>query len=552
MWLHPGHRQCRMFSKKLAIALVTLAIASLLQGGVAWWAIDAAANNVQRGRVASDVLAGFLELSATKQRLRTWLSQALLDAGADPQQRDRLQADMASTLTGLEALEMTATQLDGDRASSNPEHLQRRGALVILRRSLEELSLAMHTARALPTGTNAGAAWTELTRVFNLSQGQDLRSLLADSIARERAAVARDRAAADRSLGLVRGFALGATVTIALAAALLALYFARALRRPLDELSAGAEALQRGDLQHRIPDNRHDEFARFATRVNAMTDELAQHRLREAAARQRLEDLVQVRTAELQQALLTLQQFNARRRQLFADVSHELRTPTTAIRGEAEIALRGRDKPVDDYKAALLRIVDASTHLGVVIDDLLTMARSDIDALALSRTPLNVTEPLRDAIEQAQALGRDRSVRIESHLGDTNSVPLLADPQRLRQLFTLLLDNAVRYSHRDGLVQVRARNVMDPEDGLLWELCIVDQGIGIDADDLPRLFERNFRGTRARLHRADGSGLGLAIAARLARAHGGHIEVDSQSGPGTAFKLRLPILIDTPGAAAIS
>ena len=446
-----------MFRKRLATALGALAVASLLQGGVAWWAIDVAANNVQRGRAASDLLAGFLELSATKQRLRTWLSQALLDAGADPRQRDGLQADMAATISSLQSLAASAAQLDGNRASGGAEHRQRQDALLVLRRSLEELRTEMAAVHALPPGANAVAAWTELTRVFNMSQGQDLRSLLADSIAREQAAVARDRAAADRSLRLVRGFALGATVTIALAATLLALYFARALRQPLDELSAGAEALQRGDLQHRIPDDRRDEFARFAARVNAMTGELAQHRQREAEARQRLEELVQVRTAELQQALHTLQQVDARRRQLFADISHELRTPTTAIRGEAEIALRGREKPVDEYKASLLRIVDAATHLGIVIDDLLMMARSDIDALALSRAPLDVGEPLRDAIEQAQALGRERGVRVETPRGDTSSVQVLADAQRLRQLFTLLLDNAVRYSHAEGLVQVQAR-----------------------------------------------------------------------------------------------
>lgn len=534
-----------MFRKRLAIALGALAVASLLQGGVAWWAIDVAANNVQRGRVASDLLAGFLELSATKQRLRTWLSQALLDAGADPRQRDALQADMSATISGLQSLAASAAKLDGNRASGDAEHRQRQDALVVLRSSLEELRTEMATARALPPGADAAAAWTELTRVFNMSQGQDLRSLVAQSIARERAAVARDRAAADRSLRLVRGFALGATVTIALAATLLAAYFARALRQPLDELKAGAEALQRGDLQHRIPDHRRDEFARFAARVNAMTGELAQHRQREAEARQRLEELVQVRTVELQQALHTLQQVDARRRQLFADISHELRTPTTAIRGEAEIALRGREKPVDEYKASLLRIVDAAKHLGIVIDDLLLMARSDIDALALSRAPLDVAEPLRDAIEQAQALGRERSVRVEAPRGATSGVQVLADAQRLRQLFTLLLDNAVRYSHAKGLVQVQARQLVDPEAGLLWELRISDQGIGIDADDLPRLFERNFRSARARLHRADGSGLGLPIAATLARAHGGRIGVESPAGRGTAVTLRLPVLTDT-------
>ncbi len=209
----------------------------------------------------------------------------------------------------------------------------------------------------------------------------------------------------------------------------------------------------------------------------------------------------------------------------------------------------GREKPVDEYKASLLRIVDAATHLGVVIDDLLMMARSDIDALAFSRVPLNASEPLRDAIEQAQALGRERGVRVESPLGDTSGVPVLADAQRLRQLFTLLLDNAVRYSHPEGLVQVRTRQVADQEAGLLWELSIADQGIGIDADELPRLFERNFRGTRARLHRGDGSGLGLPIAATLARAHGDRIDVNSQPGRGTAITLRLPILIEARDAA---
>jgi two-component system OmpR family sensor kinase len=336
----------------------------------------------------------------------------------------------------------------------------------------------------------------------------------------------------------VRTLALGAATSLALAAALLALYFARALRQPLEELSSGAEALQRGDLQHRIPDHRRDEFSRFAQRVNAMASEIAHHREREVQARQRLEDLVQARTAELEEALHTLQQLEARRRQLFADVSHELRTPTTAIRGEAEIALRGRDKPADYYQAALQRIVAGSQQLGGVIDDLLTMARSDIDALALHRVPLDLAQPLQEAVEQAQALGREHRVRVDYAVPE-EAPPwrLLGDAQRLRQLFTLLLHNAVRYSHPGGGVQVQAGQI----DGG-WQLRVVDQGIGITAEELPRVFERNFRSERARLHRADGSGLGLPIAATLARAHGGQITMDSAPGRGTTVTLCLPLL----------
>ncbi|EJL77889.1 signal transduction histidine kinase [Polaromonas sp. CF318] len=532
-----------MFRKRLTVALGILALAALLQGGVSWWVLQEAGEKVYRGRVASDMLGGFLDLYGTKQRLRAWLSQALLGAPVDPQLRETLQNDMAAALSRLDAMALLAAELDGDRDALQAEHRQRKEDLRVLHQSLDELRAAMATVQLAAPNANPVAVWSEITRVFDVSQGRDLRSLLSRNIDREKLAVARDRAAADSSLALVRGLALGAATALALAAMLLALYFTRALRQPLEELSTGAEALQRGDLQHRIPTHRHDEFSRFAQRVNAMASEIAQHRERETQARQRLEDLVQARTAELEEALHTLQQLEARRRQLFADVSHELRTPTTAIRGEADIALRGQDKPAAYYQGAMQRIVGAAQQLGGVIDDLLTMARSDIDALTLHRTPLDVAEPLQEAVEQAQALGREHRVQVQYALPeDAPGWRLLGDAQRLRQLFTLLLHNAVCYSHPGGTVQVRARRVEEAGDVPHWELRATDHGIGITADELGRVFERNFRSERARLHRADGSGLGLPIAATLARAHGGKIEIDSAPGHGTTVILRLPLL----------
>ncbi|SDP27686.1 Signal transduction histidine kinase [Rhodoferax sp. OV413] len=534
-----------MFRKRLTVALGTLAFAALLQGGVSLWALQAASDKVYRGRVASDVLAGFLDLYGTKQRLRAWLSQSLLGAPVAPQLREQLQSEMAATLERLDAMALQAAELDGDRGALQAEHRQRQEDLRVLHQSLDELRIAMASVQPQPPNDSSVALWSEITRVFDVSQGRDLRSLLDRNIARERAAVARDRAAADSSLALVRTLALGAATSLALAAALLALYFARALRQPLEELSTGVEALQRGELQHRIPAHRHDEFSRFAQRVNAMAAEISHHRDREVEARHRLEDLVQARTAELQDALQTLQQLEARRRQLFADVSHELRTPTTAIRGEADIALRGQDKPAAYYQGAMQRIVGAAQQLGGVIDDLLTMARSDIDTLALLRTPLDVAEPLQEAVEQARTLGREHRVQVEY----TAPYPppgwrLLGDAQRLRQLFTLLLHNAVRYSHAGGVVQVQAQQVVDASGVAQWEMRAIDQGIGIAAEDLGRVFERNFRSERARLHRADGSGLGLPIAATLARAHGGRIEIDSAPERGTTAILRLPLLTE--------
>lgn len=530
-----------MFRKRLTIALAVLAAAAVLEGLAALWAVSVADRHVQRGRVASDIQLGFMELSADKQRLRTWLTQLQLDAGANRADRDHVEASMRVTLERLRGLTQRAVALD-DGDQTRAEHAQRQDALDVLGRSFAELQRALDAARPLPPGTETRAAWTAMTKAFEVSEGRDLRSLLADSIARERAAVIRERAAADSALQWMRRMWMGAAATLALAALLLAAWFTRALRRPLDELSEGAQALQRGELAHRIPIGGADEFAAVARSVNAMAAELAVHRDREAQARHRLEELVHARTTELQNALEALQQVDARRRQLFADISHELRTPTTAIRGEAEIALRGREKHAEDYKASLQRIVDISRQLALVIDDLLTMARSDIDALSLNRRPLDLSGPLSEALAQAQALGDERRIQVIAEDIPSDGLPVLGDAQRLRQILMLLLDNAVRYSRPGASVRVRVLRTQGEGDGAQCEVRVIDQGIGIAAHELPRVFERNFRGDEARRHRADGSGLGLSIGRALARAHGGEIAIDSAPGRGTTVTLRLPLM----------
>ena len=532
-----------MFRSRLTVALALLAIASVLQGAFALWALGVADHHAQHGRVTADIHLGFVELSATKQRLRTWVSQALLDAGAAPDERLRLQDDLRTNIDRLRELSEQAILLgQGLGDEDRKVQFQRRETLVVLSRGFANLALAINTVQPLNPGANAREAWNALTVLFELSEGRNLRELIAEEIQRAKASVARERAAADRTLRWMRGLWLGTATALALAAMLLAWYFAAALRRPLTELTRGAEALEQGRLDHRIPDGRGDEFSTVARRFNAMAAELSDHRQREADARVRLQDLVEERTSELRNALASLQEADERRRQLFADISHELRTPTTAIRGEAEITLRGGHRPEEDYRTALQRIVATTRQLGLVIEDLLTMARSDIDALALQRVPIDPAPALREAVEQCTPLASVAGVRVDAVLDAAGGVWLLADAQRLRQLLSILLDNAVRYSHAHGCVSVSLRTVADEQGRQHCEVCVTDQGIGISQDELPRIFERNFRGTAARLHRADGTGRGLAIAAALARAHGGSIELESEPGRGTNVRLRLPLL----------
>ncbi|KPF48442.1 hypothetical protein IP87_13950 [beta proteobacterium AAP121] len=534
-----------MFRRRLSLVLSLLAAAVVVEGIGAAAALRVAERQVQRGRVASDIERGFIELSADKQRLRTWVAQLQQGAGADEAVRTQLQAQMRATLARLQQWADQAVALDDDSASRS-EHLRRQDALAVLTRSLAELEAAVAQAQPLLAGADARQAWQALSAVFDLSQGRDLRQLLGDSIQREAAAVQREREAADATLAWMRGLWLAMAGTLAAAALLAAGYFTRALRGPLDHLIEGTEALQQGRLQHRIPLDGRDEFSAVARSINTLAAELQHHRRQETQQRQELEALVQARTAALQEALAALQQADARRRQLLADISHELRTPTTAIRGEAEITLRGPERPADEYRSALRRIVDTSRDLAHVIDDLLAVARQDLDALSLVKQPLDAAGPLAEALAQAAALAAQSQVQLNAAALPAGRWQLLGDAQRLRQLLLVLLDNAVRYSSAGGEVTLAVAETAAPaaagDSTRGLQVDVLDRGIGIAADELPQVFERHFRGTAARRHRADGSGLGLAIARTLALAHGGRLELSPRSGGGTQARVWLPLL----------
>lgn len=531
-----------MFRRRLLLAFVTLAIAAIIQGALAWWTISVADENVQRGRLTNDILLRFVELSNSKQRLRTWVSQALLDAGASSAERDQLLSAMQKSLDELNRLAEQAEQLDPDLSDSiRAEHLERRRVIHLLQTGLEPLQQTLLGVATLPDSANPLLTWHAINQTFDAIEGYDLRMLLEQSIQRERLTLQRERQTADESLSLVRGLALATALSIAAAAALLALYFSKALRKPLQQLIRGTQALQRGHLHHRIPARRRDEFAQIAHSVNLLAAELGQHRQRETDARQQLEALVAARTSELQQALDTLQQVDLRRRQLFADISHELRTPTTAIRGEAEITLRGQDKAVDDYKVALQRIVQTSVQLGLVIEDLLSMARSDIDTLVLERRLIMVEQPLREAIAQIKPSARLKSIHLACHIH--SKTMLMGDQQRLRQVFSLLLDNAVNYSNPYSQIEIYSERLptVNEHQPDYWQVSIHNRGIPIHADELTQVFQRSFRGAAARVHRPDGNGLGLPIASSLIHAHHGQIQLDSSEQHGTIAQVLLPI-----------
>ncbi len=519
------------------MALALLGAIAAIQGMIAMWAVGETERHVWRGRVAADIKIGFMQLISDKQLLRNWVAQRHFRAGNNSEQRDALLERMQQTLARLKVLANRAEELD-DGEAARARQADRREALRVLNTSLSQLARGLANLNPPPVGADTTRAWQLANELFDRTEGADLRRILGESMTREDTALREKRAHTDDALALSRQLWIGSTAALVIMALILAASFAHALRYPLLSLTEGAAAIREGRLSHRIPLDGRDEFSAVARSINSLAEELADHRKRETDVRQALEEQVATRTAELSAALEAQRDMEARRRRLFADISHELRTPTTAIRGEAQVTLRGGDKPIEDYKNSLKRIEDASRQLGLSINDLLTMARSDIDQLSMRRNPIDLTDVLNDAYMNGIAMARAAGVNLV-HEPWPERLAMNGDADRLKQLLLTLIDNAVRYSHCGQSVCMEAR-LLDG-DGSKVAVRIEDQGIGIASEDLGNVFNRNYRAPNAVRHRADGSGLGLSIARTLARGHGGDVSITSQAELGTIAVVTLPL-----------
>ncbi|MET0171651.1 MAG: HAMP domain-containing sensor histidine kinase [Agrobacterium vaccinii] len=523
------------FTIRLVGAFAVLAILIVSQGLLNRHIATVAEQQVIRGRYAGDLLSGLLELSATKQRLRAWSLRALIGADHAPGDGEMLRAHMATTIEQLQRISQKTREMDHLAAGPDADDDARDEALRLISGSVIALRPAVEQIRSHTGADDVRTAWASIETIFDQGAGRDLREVLNDIIAKERSQLVITRANADVALLQLNRVLAGMTFIIAVIGMGLAYAIANAIRRPLQQMSEGAKAYEAGQLEHRIPVTTTDEFGRFATSINRMASELLLRRHEEANQRIILEQQVKERTSALENALSRLRASEGRRRSLLADISHELRTPTTAIRGEAEIALRGQ-KADDDYRASLERIGQAASQMGSLIDDLLMMSRGEDETLALNKEPIDIAGPLEEALLSAAALANQRSVSIVTDIEDAETV-VAGDAFRLRQIIAILLDNAIRYSPQNGQVKIVSHVVENT-----WELVVHDNGIGIEPDALNHVFERNFRGSNARLHRPEGTGLGLSIARHLVSAHDGTITLSSDSGKGTTATLRLPLL----------
>ncbi|SEA35508.1 sensor histidine kinase [Rubrimonas cliftonensis] len=511
------------FAGAIRLAFLTLAMGAGAHALHTWKAIRFAEERVVLGRHAADIVTEFIELRSEKRLLRLVVIDALSVGEVAAPALERIFTGMAARLTRIEALSAAIAATSGVDAPRDAQIARRQEAVDDLRASLERLRRI------------AGRPSPDLSpsEMFDGPAELDLGDKLERHISDELAALALKRAAADRALARQQRVTTAVMLAFVLASGLLALHFARRLRRPVLELTEGIDAMRAGRLDHRIPTGRDDEFGRLAAGANALAEGLQQARGAEAALRAGLEREVAARTADLRRTLEELERADADRRVLLADLSHELRTPLTVVRGEADVARRGAELPAATYRAVLGRIVEATTQMARVTDDLLGIARRHDTALSVTARP---TDPAA-AVHGALRLLGGRADRVVCRL-PAEPARCCVDALRLQQVIQALLDNALSYS--DGPVSIAC----DHEDGD-WILTILDDGAGMTDDERAEARRRGYRSPAARLRRPEGLGLGLAIASELLDRMDGALALRAgPGGRGTAVEIRLSLMED--------
>lgn len=293
-------------------------------------------------------------------------------------------------------------------------------------------------------------------------------------------------------------------------ALLLALLLSRSIISPVSALTRAARRMENGDLSQRVQVRTNGELGELAQAFNAMADGL-----------QRLEQL---------------------RRSMVTDIAHELRTPLSNVRGYLEALRDGVIKPEPELINSLH---EEALSLNRLVDDLQELALADAGQLHLEIQAVAVLPLVEKVLLAVRALAQARQVDLHIEVAP-GLPPVLADPDRIRQVMGNLVDNALAHTPAGGVISLQAAQVGDE-----IELGVQDTGEGIAAEHLPLIFERFYRVDKSRARATGGAGLGLAIVKQLVEAQGGHISVQSTLGQGTTIRLTLPIAASGPEFATV-
>ena len=227
-------------------------------------------------------------------------------------------------------------------------------------------------------------------------------------------------------------------------------------------------------------------------------------------------------------------QLDKMRQDFIANVSHELRTPISMLQGYSEAIVDDIAESQEEKKEMAKVIYDESLRMGRLVNELLDLARMEAGHLQLTMEDVNINSFINRIIHKFQGLAKDNEIQLYAEI-ENETTTISFDPDRIEQVLTNLIDNAIRHTPKGGSVKL---NVTSDDKGIM--IRVKDSGTGIPDEDLPFVFERFYKADKARTRGRAGTGLGLAIAKNIIDAHRGHISVQSKLDHGTTFSFLLP------------
>jgi len=266
----------------------------------------------------------------------------------------------------------------------------------------------------------------------------------------------------------------------------------------------------------------------IASKARSITSENLSERLHTRGTGDEMDDLI----GTINGMIARLESSFKRMAEFTADASHELKTPICAMRGEAEVLL-SKGRPADEYQEGLAYFIEQFDRLNQMINDLILLSKFDASQVGLKMVPLRLDLLIKELCNLFQVLAEQNKIALR--MGTIEGVTVIGDKMRLQQLFTNLLDNAIKYTSR-GSIHV----TVEKNEGTAL-VKIRDTGIGIPKEEQEKIFKRFYRVDKSRSKETGGVGLGLSIAEWIVQAHHGKIDVDSELNRGSTFTVYLPV-----------
>lgn len=522
-----------MIKFKLTAAVVALCVMSIISVGLLVYVIEGSHRMQDQVELRYRNLVSLIEFDRDVYATFMAAQHKFFNLHDHPQfDKETMKRDLELQVFELESQLLSTAEFLG---SDNAEIVSEKATMFRLKKEIEAAFLELDAADVAYSQKKFQEAEEIAKYVLDLRIGGSFNEMLEAKIATERERIDYVRRGS-RSFShtttrltviisiLIIGIALWAIFTLLWQ-----------VQNGLDVLARGADRFAKGDLSHQIDLAPRDELGQLATVFNGMAAEFQSSQDALQAATNDLEEKIDTRTRELNQTNLELEERDERRRQFFADVGHELRTPVTAIKGQAEVALRSKNNHLEQRSEALQKIVSLTDQLIQDVSALFFIAREQAGVIDLRQEAVDLSSVVSQAAENMSAYFDKEQASVEVHSAKNVEHLIEGTESRLKQLVNILLTNAIAHSHTGVHIDVEVTGTAKRV-----HLTVSDDGPGIPFSERQRVFERFYRMATHSDSPVSGTGLGLPIARSLTLAHAGLIRVDESKHGGTEIRASFP------------